>query len=55
MTLADGVAFQCAFDHGVTVAARAYGVPLRALTRRINTYLYLALVPTTPAGPARER
>jgi phosphohistidine swiveling domain-containing protein len=53
MTLADGVAFQCAFDHGVTVAARAYGVPLRALTRRINTYLYLALVRTTPTTPQR--
>jgi len=46
MTLADALAFKCAFDHGVTAAARAYGVPLRALTRRINTYLYLALVPT---------
>ena len=30
MTLADAVAFQCAFDHGVTAAARAYGVPFRA-------------------------
>jgi phosphohistidine swiveling domain-containing protein len=46
MTLADALAFKCAFDHGLTAAARAYGVPLRALTRRINTYLYLALVPT---------
>jgi phosphohistidine swiveling domain-containing protein len=46
MTLADAVAFQCAFDHGVSVAARAYGVPMRAMTRRINTYLFLALVPT---------
>jgi phosphohistidine swiveling domain-containing protein len=46
MTLADALAFKCAFDHGVTAAARAYGVPLRALTRRINTHLYLALVPT---------
>ena len=53
MTLADAVAFQCAFDHGVTAAARAYGVPLRALTRRINTYLYLALVPTS--WPAVQR
>jgi phosphohistidine swiveling domain-containing protein len=53
MTLADGEAFQCAFDHGVTAAARAYGVPLRALTRRINTYLYLALVPTSV--PAAQR
>jgi phosphohistidine swiveling domain-containing protein len=50
MTLADAVAFQCAFDHGVTAAAHAYGVPMHALTRRINTYLYLALVPT-PAIP----
>jgi len=47
MTLADALAFTCAFDHGVTAAARAYDVPLRALTRRINTYLYLALVPTS--------
>ena len=46
MTLADAVAFRSAFDHGFTTAARAYGVPMRALTRRINTYLYLALVPT---------
>jgi phosphohistidine swiveling domain-containing protein len=53
MTLADGVAFKCAFDHGVTAAARAYGVPMRALTRRINTYLYLALVPTSV--PAAQR
>ena len=59
MTLADALAFKCAFDHGVTAAARAYGVPLRALTRRINTYLYLALVPTNwraaqhPNGTAR--
>jgi phosphohistidine swiveling domain-containing protein len=45
MTLADAVAFRSAFDHGFTTAARAYGVPMRALTRRINTYLYLALVP----------
>jgi phosphohistidine swiveling domain-containing protein len=56
MTLADAVAFHCAFDHGATAAARAHGVPFRALTRRVNTYLYLALVPTTwptaqdPAG-----
>jgi phosphohistidine swiveling domain-containing protein len=53
MTLADGVAFKCAFDHGLTAAARAYGVPMRALTRRINTYLYLALVPTSV--PAAQR
>jgi phosphohistidine swiveling domain-containing protein len=56
MTLGDAVAFHCAFDHGATAAARAYGVPFRALTRRVNTYLYLALVPTSwpavhpPAG-----
>jgi phosphohistidine swiveling domain-containing protein len=55
MTLADGVAFQCAFDHGVTAAARAYGVPMRALTRRINTYLYLALVPTSVSSAERKR
>ena len=30
MTLADAVAFRCAFDHGATAAARAYGVPFRA-------------------------
>src|SRR5918911_4175222 len=57
MTLADAVAFQCAFDHGATAAARAYGVPMRALTRRINTHLYLALVPTewpTAQGPSGE-
>jgi pyruvate,water dikinase len=53
MTLADAVAFQCAFDHGATAAARAYGVPMRALTRRINTYLYLALVPTNPPTAPR--
>jgi phosphohistidine swiveling domain-containing protein len=53
MTLADALAFKCAFDHGVTAAARAYGVPLRALTRRINTYLYLALVPTN-SRPAQH-
>jgi phosphohistidine swiveling domain-containing protein len=53
MTLADGVAFTCAFDHGLTAAARAYGVPMRALTRRINTYLYLTLIPTSV--PAAQR
>ena len=47
MTPADAVAFRCAFDHGASAAARAYGLPFRAMTRRINTYLYLALVPTT--------
>jgi phosphohistidine swiveling domain-containing protein len=52
MTLADALAFECAFDHGLTAAARAYGVRLRAVTRRINTYLYLALVPTN--GRAAE-
>jgi phosphohistidine swiveling domain-containing protein len=46
MTLADALAFECAFDHGLTAAAQAYDVPLRAVTRRINTYLYLALAPT---------
>jgi phosphohistidine swiveling domain-containing protein len=53
MTQADAVAFECAFDHGVTAAAHAYGVPMRALTRRINTYLYLALVPTTVPSAQR--
>ena len=43
MTIADAIAFECAFDHGVSFAARFYGVPMRALTRRINTYLYLAV------------
>ena len=47
MTPADAVAFRCAFDHGASAAACAYGLPFRAMTRRINTYLYLALVPTT--------
>ena len=56
MTLGDAVAFHCAFDHGATAAARAYGVPFRALTRRVNTYLYLALVPTSwPAAHAPGR
>ena len=45
LALADATSFQCVYDHGITAAARAYGLPLRAATRRINTYLYLALVP----------
>ena len=53
MTPSDAVAFRCAFDHGASVAARVYGLPFRAATRRINTYLYLALVPTSPpAAPS---
>src|SRR4051794_2705984 len=54
MTLADAVTFQCAFDHGVTFAAQLYGVPLRAITRRVNTFLYLALVPTDAPGQHAE-
>ena len=49
MTPADAVVFRCAFDHGASAAAHAYGLPFRAMTRRINTYLYLALVPTSPS------
>src|SRR5215471_17376130 len=44
-TPADGVYYQCAYDYGISVAARAVSLPLRAVTRRINTYSYLALVP----------
>ena len=55
LTLADALAFQCAFDHGITTAARAYGVPMRAQTRRINTYLYLTFVPTTWPPGADDR
>ncbi|HEY1293218.1 MAG TPA: PEP-utilizing enzyme, partial [Chloroflexota bacterium] len=55
MTLADALAFECAFDHGVTTAARTYGVPMRAMTRRINTYLYLTMVPTTWPPVAEDR
>ncbi len=33
MTLADALAFTCAFDHGVTAAARTYGVPLEGAAR----------------------
>ena len=42
---ADAESFRCAYDHGITAAAAAYELPLRAVTRRINTYIYLALVP----------
>ena len=49
MTLADAVAFECAFDHGVSFAASFYGLPMRALTRRVNTYLYLAFAPAAEA------
>jgi phosphohistidine swiveling domain-containing protein len=55
MTLADLAAFECAFDHGVSFAAEVYGVPMRAMTRRINSYLYLALVPTNVPEAQRER
>jgi pyruvate,water dikinase len=41
----DAVYYECAYDHGISVAAAAVSLPLRALTRRINTYSYLALVP----------
>jgi rifampicin phosphotransferase len=44
-TLADGLAFSCIYEHGITAAARAYGLPMRCASRRINTYLYMALVP----------
>lgn len=49
---ADALSFYYAYDHGITMAARAYGLPLRGATRRINTYLYLATVPL--AVPAEE-
>ena len=55
MTLADLAAFECAFDHGVSLAAEVYGVPMRARTRRINSYLFLALVPTNVPEEQRER
>src|SRR6266542_4500643 len=45
MTPADGAYFHCAYEFGITAAARGYGLPLRALARRVNTYGYLALVP----------
>jgi pyruvate,water dikinase len=44
-TPADGAYFECAYDHGITAAASAIQLPLRAITRRINTYSYLALAP----------
>jgi phosphohistidine swiveling domain-containing protein len=50
--LADSVYYECAYDHGITVAARAFALPLRAVTRRINTYSYLALVPVDLPSPA---
>jgi phosphohistidine swiveling domain-containing protein len=51
LTHADAAYYQGVYDHGITMAARHYGLPLRALTRRINTYLYLALAPE-PVPPA---
>jgi pyruvate,water dikinase len=56
LTPVDWVSFQCAYDHGITAAARAYRMPLRAVTRRINTYLYLALPPLpVPPEEAADR
>src|SRR6185437_9966565 len=51
LTHADAAYYQGVYDHGITMAASYYGLPLRALTRRINTYLYLALTPE-PIPPA---
>ena len=55
MTAADGAYFRYAAA-GITTAARTYGYPLRALFRRINTFLYLAFVPSaTPPDGAGAR
>src|SRR5262245_58910023 len=51
MTAADGAYF-CSQADGLTTAARTYGVPLRALFRRINTYLYVAFVPVSESDSA---
>ena len=45
VSAADAESFRFAYDHGTTAAAAAYELPLRAVSRRINTYLYAALVP----------
>lgn len=42
-TPADSVYYHCAYDHGISAAARALSLPLRAITQRINTYSYFAL------------
>ncbi len=53
---ADAEFFRCAYDHGITAAAAAYELPLRAITRRINTYMYLAQVPlAVPPDDAEAR
>ncbi len=55
-TQADGVYYQCAYDHRISVAAEAISLPLRAITRRVNTYSYLAVVPLDlPAEQTAER
>lgn len=51
LTAADAAYYKGVYDHGITMAARHYGLPLRALTRQINTYHFLALVPE-PLPPA---
>src|SRR5262245_16806493 len=53
MTAADG-AFLCSQADGLTAAARTYGVPMRALFRRINTYLYVAFVPVVEPSDCAE-
>jgi pyruvate,water dikinase len=56
LTPVDRVSFRCAYDRGITAAARAYRMPLRAVTRRVNTYHYLALVPLpVPPKEAADR
>jgi pyruvate,water dikinase len=53
---ADAEFFRCAYDHGITAAAAAYELPLRAATRRVNTYMYLAQVPlAVPPDDAAAR
>ena len=51
---ADGAFFQYAYEHGITMAARAYDLPLHCVARRINTYVYLALVPIPAPGGEQE-
>ena len=47
----DGWSIYQAYQEGISSAAEAYGLPLRCRARRLNTYLYSAIVPL-PAPPA---
>lgn len=54
ITPLEGVYLQLFMDHGFASAAKAIGMPVHFIARRINTHFYQALVPVTTDHAAME-